>query len=240
MIGNDTWKLVGGNNGTSFKLLLRSFLFLRTPDQLRMVHFRSMTYAAKTFDLPALTGLSEKQLKVHLGLYEGYVKNVNLIMETLKGYAAYGDKASEGDKLAIAELRRRFAFEFDGMRMHEYYFSQFEGGSTSLTTSAALGAAVVEKYGEKGLEAHIREVAGTRGIGWVVVYKDTVANTIHTTFVADHEVGQLAGCPILLALDLWEHAYMVDYVPAEKKNYIDAFFANLNWSVVEKRFDKAI
>lgn len=197
-----------------------------------------MTYTAKTFNLPAvLQGLSEKQIKVHLALYEGYVKHVNLIMETLKGYAAYGDKATEGDKLAINELRRRFAFEFDGMRLHELYFSQFERGSTSLTANGSFANAVKEKYGEKGLEAHIREVAGSRGIGWVVVYKD--GDTMHTTFVSDHEVGQLAGLPILLALDLWEHAYMVDYVPAEKKNYIDAFFANLNWSVVEGRFNHA-
>lgn len=198
-----------------------------------------MTYTAKTFNLPALEGLSEKQIKVHLALYEGYVKHVNLIMETLKGYAAYGDKATEGDKFAVAELRRRFAFEFDGMRMHEYYFEQFEGGSTPLAAGSALESAIKEKYGEKGLEAHVREVAGSRGIGWVVVYADPKANTIHTVFVNDHEVGQLAGLPILLALDLWEHAYMVDYVPAEKKSYIDAFFANVNWSVAEKRFDAA-
>lgn len=198
-----------------------------------------MTYPTKTFNLPALTGLSEKQIKVHLALYEGYVKQVNLIMETLKGYAAYGDKATEGDKFATAELRRRFAFEFDGMRMHENYFSQFEGGPAPLSSGSALEKAISEKYGTQNLETHIREVAGTRGIGWVVVYADPSAQTLHTVFVADHEVGQLAGLPILLALDLWEHAFMVDYTPAEKKNYIDAFFANLNWSVVEKRFAEA-
>ncbi len=199
-----------------------------------------MTYTAKTFNLPTLTGISEKQVKVHLALYEGYVKHVNLMLETLKGYAAYGDKATEGDKFAVTELRRRFAFEFDGMRMHEYYFAQLEGSSCKVQEGSAFANAVKEKYDEKGLEAHIREVAGSRGIGWVVVYYDPMGKTIHTTFVGDHEVGQLAGLPILLALDLWEHAYMVDYVPAEKKNYIDAFFANLNWSVVEKRFDQAI
>ena len=204
-----------------------------------MVHFLYMTYTPKTFNLPVLEGLSEKQIKVHLALYEGYVKHVNLIMETLKGYAAYGDKASEGDKLAIAELRRRFAFEFNGMRMHEYYFEQFEGGAAAMSSDSSFATAVAEKYGDQGLVAHIKEVAGSRGIGWVIVYRDPVANTLHTTFVNDHELGQLAGLPILLALDLWEHAFMVDYVPAEKKNYIDAFFANLNWSVVEKRFDEA-
>jgi superoxide dismutase, Fe-Mn family len=193
-----------------------------------------MTYSPKTFNLPTLEGISDKQIKVHLGLYEGYVKHVNLIMEKLEEVR---DEKSELDPYIVSELRRHFAFEFDGMRLHEYYFEQLKRSQTSLISDSTLAHAIADKYGEKGLEAHIREVAGTRGIGWVVVYKDTVANTIHTTFVNDHEVGQLAGLPILLALDLWEHAYMVDYVPAEKKNYIDAFFANLNWSVVEKRFD---
>jgi Fe-Mn family superoxide dismutase len=196
-----------------------------------------MTYTKKEFKLPVLEGLSEKQIKVHLALYEGYVKQVNLILETLLGYAAYGDKATEGDKLAVAELRRHFAFEFDGMRMHEYYFSQFEGEKGG-SPESGLAKAAAEKYGSgEDFIKHIKAVAGTRGIGWVVVYADPGAKTIHTVFVNDHELGQLAGLPILLALDLWEHAYMVDYVPADKKNYIDAFFANLNWTVVEKRFE---
>jgi Fe-Mn family superoxide dismutase len=198
-----------------------------------------MNYTAKTFNLPVLEGISEKQVKVHLALYEGYVKHVNLIMETLKGYAAYGDKATEGDKYAITELRRRFAFEFDGMRMHEYYFEQFEGEKGG-SPESALAKAAAEKYGSgENFIAHIKEVAGTRGIGWVVVYVDPRANTLHTVFVNDHELGQLAGLPVVLALDLWEHAFMVDYVPAEKKNYVDAFLANVNWTVVEKRFDEA-
>jgi Fe-Mn family superoxide dismutase len=199
-----------------------------------------MTYTPKTFNIPALKGISEKQIKVHLGLYEGYVKNVNLIMETLKGYEAYGDKASEGDKLAIAELRRRFAFEFDGMRMHEYYFPQFEGEKGG-SPDSALAKAAAEKYGSgENFLKHIREVSTTRGNGWTVVYYDPSGKTLHTVFVTNHELGQLAGLPILLAFDLWEHAYMVDYVPADKKNYIDALFETLNWSVVEKRFDDAM
>jgi Fe-Mn family superoxide dismutase len=198
-----------------------------------------MTYEAKKFNLPELTGLSPEQIKVHLALYEGYVKHVNLIMETLKGYEGYGDKASEGDKYAIAELRRRFAFEFDGMRMHEYYFAQFEGEKGGDPTSA-LAKAAEEKYGSgEAFIAHIKQVAGTRGIGWVVVYADP-GKQLHTTFVADHELGQLAGLPVILALDLWEHAYMVDYKPAQKGSYIDAFFDNLNWRVVEERFESAM
>lgn len=201
-----------------------------------MVQFTPMTYPTKTFNLPVLEGISEKQIKVHLGLYEGYVKHANLIMEKIQ---ALKEADAEGNAYLVAELRRRFAFEFDGMRMHEYYFTQFEGAATAMSQNSSLASAAAEKYGDQGLIAHIKEVAGSRGIGWVVVYRDPVANTLHTTFVNDHELGQLAGLPVILALDLWEHAFMVDYVPAEKKNYVDAFFANLNWSVVEKRFDEA-
>ncbi len=195
-----------------------------------------MTYPIKAFNLPALNGLSEKQIKVHLALYEGYVKHANLIMEKL---AAVRAGTLELDAYIVAELRRRFAFEFDGMRMHEYYFTQFEGGSVPSSADSTLAKAVAEKYGGQDLITHIKEVAGSRGIGWVVVYADPVVETLHTVFVNDHEVGQLSGLPIILALDLWEHAFMVDYVPAEKKNYIEAFFSNLNWSVVEKRFEEA-
>ncbi len=195
-----------------------------------------MTYPIKTFTLPVLSGLSEKQIKVHLALYEGYVKHVNLLMEK---FAAVRASQLELDPYIVAEMRRRFAFEFDGMRMHEYYFAQFEGGSAPLTADSSLAKVVAEKYGAQDLITHIKEVAGSRGIGWVVVYADPSLQTLQTVFVNDHEVGHLSGLPIILALDLWEHAYMVDYVPAEKKNYVDAFFANLNWSVVEKRFDEA-
>jgi len=201
-----------------------------------------MTYTPRTFDLPALEGISEKQVKVHLALYEGYVKHVNLILDQLAKVRG-GELAL--DPYTAAELRRRFAFEFDGMRMHEHYFAQLENGPKAANADSPLGQAAHEKYGETGLVAHIKDVALTRGIGWAVVYWDAMstgstgltAGTLHTVFVEDHQLGQLAGLPIILALDLWEHAYMVDYVPAEKANYVDTFFNNLNWSVVEKRFD---
>ncbi len=195
-----------------------------------------MTYQPKAFNLPVLTGLSEKQIKVHLGLYEGYVKHANLIAEKLGAVRA---GTLELDPYPVAELRRRFAFEFDGMRMHEYYFEQLETVGSMQKAEGGLAKMAKEKYGDAGLEGHVKEVAGTRGIGWVIVYYDAVGKTLHTVFVGDHEIGQLAGLPILLALDMWEHAFMVDYVPADKKNYVDAFFANLNWSVVEKRYDDA-
>ena len=195
-----------------------------------------MTYTARTFNLPELKGLSPEQIAVHLALYEGYVKHTNLIMEKI---AQYKEADPEGNAYAIAELRRRLGFEFDGMRMHEYYFEQFEGQKSG-DPESALAKATAEKYGSgDNFIAHIKEVAGTRGIGWVVVYADPRADTIHTAFVNDHEIGQLAGLPVLLAVDLWEHAYMVDYKPKEKMTYVDAFLSNVNWTVVEERFAKA-
>lgn len=196
------------------------------------------TYTPKAFDLPALDGLSEKQVKAHLALYEGYVKHVNLITDQL-AKARAGERTL--DPYVQAELRRRLAFEWNGMRMHEYYFEQFTGEPKAANQNSPLRQAAAEKYGsDENFLAHIKEVAGTRGIGWVVVTYDPVGSTLHTSFVADHELGQLAGLPVILALDMWEHAYMVDYLPAEKANYLDAFFKNLNWSVPEKRFDAAI
>jgi Fe-Mn family superoxide dismutase len=197
-----------------------------------------MTYTARTFDLPELKGLSRKQIDVHLTLYEGYVKHVNLILEKIQKLR---EEDAEGNSFVMNELRRRLGFEFDGMRMHEYYFEQFEGGPLVASAEGSLRKIATEKYGGwDQFIAHIQEVAGTRGIGWVVVYFDASASTLHTAFVNDHEIGQLAGLPIILAVDLWEHAYMVDYIPAEKKNYVEAFLENVNWEVVEGRLGKTV
>lgn len=193
-----------------------------------------MTYTARTFDLPELKGLSKEQIALHLSLYEGYVKHTNLIMEKI---AALKEADAAGNAYLINELRRRFGFEFDGMRMHEYYFEQFEGGASAPAEDHALQDAAKEKYSNwAGFIAHIKEVAGTRGIGWVVVYYDPKGRTLHTAWVDDHQLGQLSGLPVILALDLWEHAYMVDYTPKDKNLYVDAFFDNLNWDVTENRF----
>lgn len=197
------------------------------------------TYTARTFNLPELTGLSKEQIDIHLKLYEGYVKHTNLIFEKLQ---ALHEQGHDENAYLMNELRRRFSFEFDGMRMHEYYFEQFEGGAEAANESGPLADAAAEKYGSwDGFIGHIKEVAGTRGIGWVVVYFDPKGRMLHTSWVDDHQIGQLSGLPIMLAVDLWEHAYMVDYKPADKTSYVDAFLENLNWGVVESRFlDEAV
>jgi len=192
-----------------------------------------MKYEIQEFNLPEIRGLSAKQIEVHLGLYAGYVKHVNLIAEKLR-------EGSEGkDAYTGAELRRRFAFEFDGMRMHENYFEQLGGGANEIDAEGALARAVSKKYGDVGsfLE-HIKEVAGSRGIGWIVVYYDPKADIVHTVFAGDHELGHLAGLPIIYCVDMWEHAFMVDYIPSEKAKYLEAFLGGTNWRVAENRLAK--
>jgi Fe-Mn family superoxide dismutase len=191
-----------------------------------------MVYEEQKFNLGTLEGLSEKQVTAHLGLYAGYVKHVNLIREKI----AELESDKEKNAYLIAELRRRFAFEFDGMRLHEYYFESLEGTPTPLS-DGNLKNALAEKYGSyEDFLAHFKAVGMSRGIGWTVLYWDEKGKTPHVTWVSDHEVGVLAGLKVLVAMDMWEHAFMVDYLPAEKGNYIDAFLKNLNWSVIEKRF----
>lgn len=194
-------------------------------------------YQEKKFNIPTLKGISPKQIEIHLGLYAGYVKHVNLLREKIHELE---EADVERHAYAIAELRRRFSFEFNGMRMHEYYFEQWEGGPSALTQMSPLEQAVSEKYGSwESFVAHFVAVGMSRGIGWTVLYFDPIGKTVHTAWVSDHELGTLAGLPVILALDMWEHAYMVDYTPAEKKKYIESFLENINWSVPEERFKKA-
>lgn len=200
-----------------------------------MIELQHMKYTTQQFNLPVLEGISPEQIEVHLGLYAGYVTHVNKITDTL---AASRGGSEPLDPYMEAELRRRFGFEFCGMRLHEYYFSQFEGGAQALGEDTELAQKAQEKYGSTdALIEHVKTVAKTRGIGWVVVTYDDIAHTLHTTFVADHELGNLAGLKVILALDMWEHAYMVDRKPAEKGDYVDAFFSNLNWSTIAARMD---
>ncbi len=189
-----------------------------------------MQYQEKTFQFGALEGLSEKQVEVHLGLYAGYVKNVNILLSEMERMKAEG---VEGPMLA--EVRRRFGFEYNGMRMHEYYFEQFEGGRVEV--GGALKDAMIERWGSvEAWRADFDAVAKLRGIGWALLVQDERTGALHHVWVSDHELGQLGGARVILALDVWEHAFMVDYVPAERGRYIEAFFANVNWDVVGKRF----
>jgi len=189
-----------------------------------------MQYQEQDFKLPSLAGLSEKLIAEHLKLYTGYVKNVNALREKIEDYK----KDSEKHALALSELTRRFSFEWNGMRMHEYYFEAL--GGTGPKNNGGLADAISMDFGNfDAWLAEFRALAAMRGIGWVVLARDRRAETLFNIWVSDHEIGHLAGADIILALDLWEHAYILDYLPAQKKDYVSAFFENLRWDVVESR-----
>ena len=191
-------------------------------------------YEAEKFTIPSLECISEKQIAVHVGLYEGYIKHVNLLRGQI---ADLSQQDAEKYAFAIESVRRRMGFEFNGMCMHEFYFPQWEGGATPEPRGSELDRALSEKYGSwDEFVAHFKKVGMSRGSGWCTLAWDKVGKTPHIWWTVDHELGMLADVEVLVAMDMWEHAYMVDYVPAEKSKHIDAFLKNLNWSVVEQRF----
>lgn len=192
-----------------------------------------MQYEAKKLDLPKLDGISEESIKQHLALYEGYVKNFNAISAKLVEYAKEG---TEKNALALGELVRRKSFEFDGMRLHELYFTQFEGGSTALTPSSPLGKALDAEYHGYFVE-YLKAIGSMRGPGWAILYWDTSGKQFQTGFAGEQHQGHFVTLPIILALDVWEHAYLLDYGATGKGKYLDAFFKNLNWGVAERRFE---
>lgn len=195
-----------------------------------------MQYEARIFSLPEIQGLSKKQLDAHLGLYQGYVKHVNLLSGELSRLAV----ASPDNAYTVGELRKRLGFEFNGMRLHELYFEQIESSAQIINADTQFYSAIVKQFGSYDMWYEEFMHLSGRGPGWALLDYDPVAKQFHHVWVSDHEVGQLAGCPVIFALDHWEHAYLVDYLPAEKQKYLDAYFAAVNWSIIASRFDAVL
>lgn len=193
-----------------------------------------MEYQPRTFNLPALDGISKESVDAHLGLYQGYVKNFNAISALMPEYA----KDSEKHAHALSELIRRRSFEFDGMRLHEYYFEQFEGGAKPLTPDGKLAQQFAKEYMKaEHITPYLTAIGNMRGPGWAILYWDAYGQQLLAAFIGEQHQGHFATLPIVLALDVWEHAYLLDYGAAGKAKYIEAFFKNLNWGVIENRFN---
>jgi len=193
------------------------------------------TYTETKFNIAELAGISAKTVEEHLKLYAGYVKHANLILEKIASLSTTPEDAA-ANVYAIGELRRRFGFEFGGLRNHEYYFEQLTGAA-ELAADSKLRAKISEQWGSfDAWLAEFKQLAMTRGIGWAFLYQDKVAGNLLNAWVGEQHDGHLVGLSPILALDMWEHSYMLDVPPSEKKSYIEAFFNNLNWSVVDGRF----
>ncbi len=194
------------------------------------------TFTAKTFNIPKLKGISEKNIEEHLKLYGGYVKNANAVLEQVEALK----KDSEKNAYLLGELSRRFSFEYNGIRNHEAYFTSLEEGAKAISDSGALKKAIEAEWGSfDAWLAGFKMLGLTRGIGWAILWYDRKDNRLIMSWVDEQHLGQLNDCAIILGMDMWEHSYVYDYQPSGKKNYIEDFFANLNWSAVEKNFDAA-
>ena len=190
-------------------------------------------YTPKKWELSGLQGISDETLQIHFGLYEGYVKNTNLLNEQIAGIRQAGKNA--GADPAYAELVRRLGWEFNGMRLHEYYFDnlakaprELGGGKLHDLIGASFGSL---DHFKKDFAA----IGAMRGIGWAIAFHDKTANQLVNVWIGDHNINELAGCEPVLVMDLWEHAFFRDYKPAEKGKYIEAFMAHVDWSVCESR-----
>jgi len=194
-------------------------------------------FTEKIFTIPTLKGISAKTIEEHLKLYSGYVKNANLVLSKIEEYV----KEAETNAYALGELHRRFSFEFNGMKNHEYYFSHLEGESLPLS-EGGLKNEIERTWGSFNawLARFKIMAAATRGIGWAMLSYDKQTKRLITHWVDEQHLGHLVTTQPILALDMWEHSYVADYSPSGKKQYIEDFFANLNWSSCEKNYQSAL
>jgi superoxide dismutase, Fe-Mn family len=190
-----------------------------------------MAYQPKDYNsLTGTPGLSETLLKNHFTLYQGYVTNTNKLTDTLAAMLKEGKTATP----EYAELKRRMGFEFNGMRLHEYYFENL-GGKTPLDKAGKFAKKVADVFGSyEAWEQDFRATGSMRGIGWVVLYQDNVTGGLFNQWINEHETGHFAGCSPVLVMDVFEHAFMIDY-GLRRADYIATFFKNINWDAVEKR-----
>ncbi len=190
-----------------------------------------MAYTAKDYNkLIGMPGFSETLLKNHFTLYQGYVVNTNKVLETLSQMLKEGKTANP----EFAELKRRLGWEFNGMRLHEYYFENL-GGKEALNVGGKLGQKIATDFGSyDAWEKDFKATGAMRGIGWAVLYEDIANGKLINFWINEHDVGHPAGCQPILIMDVFEHAFMVDY-GLKRADYIEAFFKNIDWKAVEAR-----
>ncbi len=199
-----------------------------------MATISQASYTAKKWNLSKLQGISDQTLAVHFGLYEGYVKNTNLLNEQINELIT-GGKA-QGATPGFAELVRRLGFEYNGMVLHEYYFDNMTSSASGPPSSGKLYEILGASYGDfETWKKAFGAVGGMRGVGWAIAYQDPANGRITNHWITLHEDGNVAGFKPIVVMDVWEHAFLLDYKPAERSKYIESFFANVDWKVAESR-----
>ncbi|MFA6135776.1 MAG: Fe-Mn family superoxide dismutase [Candidatus Paceibacterota bacterium] len=190
-------------------------------------------YISKNYDnLLGLEGFSENALKTHFTLYQGYVSNTNKLVEKLQEAREKG----EVDTPEYAEIQRRLGWEFNGMRLHEYYFESMSKETKVMDPDSALVKKIENDFGSfENWEKDFRATASMRGIGWAILYYDKIGDRLINFWINEHYVGHPAGCVPLLPLDVFEHAFMLDY-GTKRADYIGAFMKVVDWNIIQNRF----
>lgn len=188
-------------------------------------------YTAKQYDLPELVGMSKKSIEEHIKLYEGYVKNANLIKEKLEIIPA-------DDTYTRTELMRRFSFEFCGMRNHELYFWSLMGSASTIPNGSKLESDIVRDFGSVDIFfKQLKEIAMTRSVGWAMLSYDVTFDHLTLSWVDEQHIGQLMNVFPVYAIDMWEHSYVYDYQPSGKKNYLEDYINNTNFESLANRYE---
>ena len=168
-----------------------------------------MPYEGKDYSrLLGTEGFSDQLLNNHFTLYKGYVTNTN----TLSDQLASLQKESKSKTPPFAELKRRFGWEFNGMRLHEYYFSNMTKGGSHIDAGSALHKKIVEDFGSlQSWEEDFKSTGSMRGIGWVTLYHDILGGRLINSWIDEHATGHLSGAAPILIMDVFEHAFITDY-----------------------------
>lgn len=193
-----------------------------------------MTYEPKNFEhLLGIEGFSDELLKNHFTLYQGYATNTNKLLESLSNLVKEGKTGVE-----FAELKRRFGWEFNGMRLHEYYFENITKEAKQLNKNSNFFKKLVEDFGSfENWEKEFKAMGIMRGIGWVILFYDLKAKRLLNVWINEHDAGHLSGAVPLIVMDVFEHAYIADY-RLKRADYIEAFFRVISWTVVSERFNE--
>ena len=195
------------------------------------------SYKARQFNLSGLKGISDQTLEMHFKLYEGYVKETNNLTTRITEFIKDGNVDQE-EMPAYSELTRRLGFEYNGMVLHEYYFDNLQsgGGTVDPEKNSQFVKAAESTFGSYDIwKADFVGIGKMRGVGWAICYQNPANGRISNHWITLHETGNVAGFNPILVMDVWEHAFLLDYKPAERPKYIEAFFSNINWTEVEKR-----
>jgi superoxide dismutase, Fe-Mn family len=196
-------------------------------------------YKAKHFNLSGLNGISDQTLEMHFKLYEGYVKETNNLQEKISAILKDG-KVDQEEMPAYSELKRRLGFEYNGMVLHEYYFGNLKkGGSAQPDAKSDFMKSASNSFGSFDVwKTDFTGIGKMRGVGWAICYQDPTTDQLSNHWTSLHEIGNVAGYNPVLVMDVWEHAFLLDYKPAERAKYIEAFFSNIDWKSVDQRLGR--